>query len=374
MPSVHLLAVLFPLAISLACTTNALPLRAGLDGAAAKDTWPGGGAGGKDASLAGSGGMDAPMAAGGNLGTGGFIQGGMTGTGGIESGGATGLGGRIGTGGSTVRPGTGGADAGSDGMVIASSGGTDGGGSTGGGGLAAQGGSGSGGTGGDVGTGGTSSTCSMGSPPTGGTKHSSNAEGTAGGQTWLVWANGDGASMTTYDTTAFSASWNDSGDFLARFGLQWDDTKTYDQYGAITAQFAYEKAGTGGDYSYIGIYGSFVNPCVEYYIVDDSYDKMPIKAYNASNKGTVDIDGGTYSLYMSEYGTGARCTGGSTWTRVYSVRQTARQCGQISVSEHFRAWAKAGIALGKLDQAMIFLEAGGGTGSIDFTMASVTVQ
>ncbi len=219
--------------------------------------------------------------------------------------------------------------------------------------------------------------CSMTTPLTGGTKHaSSNASGTAAGLSWTIWSNGSGGSITTYDTPAFSADWANSGDFLARIGLQWNATKTYDQYGTMTAQYAYKKTGTGGGYSYIGMYGWSVSPCIEWYIVDDSFNKMPVNPGSTTNKGTAMIDGGTYTLYTRPTtGTGgSKCSGTTSWTQFYSVRQTARTCGQISLTEHFAAWAAAGMALGKMDQAQILVEVGGGSGSVDFTVANVTAQ
>jgi hypothetical protein len=230
---------------------------------------------------------------------------------------------------------------------------------------------------GTTGSGGSSVNCS-GTLPTGGTQHSSsNATGTAAGLSWSIWSNASGGSITTYTTPVFSASWNNSGDFLARMGLEWgNSSKTYDQLGTINAQFAETKSGTGGGFSYIGIYGWSVNPCIEYYIVDDSYNRMPVNPGNTTNKGTVTIDGGTYTLYTrATSGTGgSRCSGVSSWTQFYSVRQTARQCGQISITEHFKAWAAANMTLGSMLEAKILIEVGGGSGSVDFTTANVTAQ
>ena len=87
-----------------------------------------------------------------------------------------------------------------------------------------------------------------------------------------------------------------SGDFLARIGLQWQRHKAYDALGTVTADFSETKSGGGGGYSYIGIYGWSVNPCIEWYIVDDSYNKLPVNPGSTTNKGTVTIDGGTYNL------------------------------------------------------------------------------
>lgn len=234
-------------------------------------------------------------------------------------------------------------------------------------------------TGGSSGAGATAGSgedpCSQTTLPGGGSQHnSSNASGNAGGLAWTIWSNGSGGSITTYDSPAFRATWNNSGDFLARLGLQWNATKTYDQYGTITAQFASSKSGSGGGYSYVGIYGWSVSPCVEFYIVDDSYNRMPVNPGNTTNKGTADIDGGTYTLYTrNTNGTGgSKCSGVSSWVQFYSVRQTARECGTISITQHFDAWKAAGMTLGNMDQAQILIEVGGGSGGIDFTVANVT--
>lgn len=185
--------------------------------------------------------------------------------------------------------------------------------------------------------------------------------------------------MTTYATdAAFSATWNNSGDFLARTGLQWNSPAPFGSFGTITAQFAESKTGTAGTFSYIGIYGWALPasgaPCVEFYIVDDSYNKMPVNPGNTTMKGTVTIDGGEYILYTRETsGTGgSNCPNTTSWMQYYSVRTTARTCGQISVSAHFTAWSMNQMVLGNLQEAQVLVETGGGDGSINFPTASVT--
>jgi hypothetical protein len=213
--------------------------------------------------------------------------------------------------------------------------------------------------------------------PSNGVLHSGNTQGTSGNLAWELWSNGGGATMTTFDTPAFRLTWGpNSGDVLARLGLDFgNDGLTYDQYGPITAQFAETKSGTGGGYSYIGVYGFSTDPCVEFYIVDDSYSEMPIKPYQTTNKGTVTIDGGSYDLYSGTMvSTGASSCRGSAWSLFYSIRQTARTCGQISITQHFDAWKAAGMTLGKLLVTEILVEVGGGTGTIDVPVANVTIQ
>lgn len=206
---------------------------------------------------------------------------------------------------------------------------------------------------------------------------SANAQGMADGLAWQIWSNGSAGSITTYaNAQAFTATWNNSGDYLARLGMNWQNNMTYTQLGTITAEFNETKSGSGGGYSYIGIYGWSVSPCVEFYIVDDSYNQMPVNPGNTTNKGTVTIDGGTYTLYLrATTGTGgSNCPGVSSWNQFYSVRQKARTCGTISVTQHFAAWAAAGMTLGNMNQAQVLVEVGGGSGSVDFSVASMNVS
>ena len=187
--------------------------------------------------------------------------------------------------------------------------------------------------------------------------------------------NGSNGTMTTYSTPAFSANCNNSGDFLARIGLSWGNGKAYTSLGTVTADFAETKTGSGVSYSYIGIYGWTTNPCVEWYIVDDSYGNLPFNP-GGSMIGTATIDGGTYNIIQrNTTGTGGnRCGNVSSWNQIYSMRTSKRSCGTISITDHWNAWAKANQQLGSMLEASILVEAGGGNGSISFTTANVTAQ
>jgi len=212
--------------------------------------------------------------------------------------------------------------------------------------------------------------------PTNGTKHTGQGQGGKDNLAWQLWANNAAnGSITTFTTPAFGAEWNNAGDYLARIGYEWGNAaKTYDAYGTITAQFAYKKTGTGGGYSYIGIYGWSTNPCVEWYIVDDSFNGMPVNPGSTTNKGTAKIDDGDYTLYTrNTTGTGGSRCNASSWIQYYSVRKTARQCGTISITQHFDAWKAAGMSLGNLLEAKILVEVGGGSGSVEFPVANVTL-
>jgi hypothetical protein len=295
---------------------------------------------------------------------------GESGSGGAPTGGAAGSGGRASGGtASGGTAGTGGAGSGGKGGT----GGTASGGKGGTGGTASGG---KGGTGGAAngGTGGTVS-CA-GTPLSGGTQRcSSNAQGNlTGGYTWTIWSSGTGGCMTPYGVgAAFKANWNNSGDFLARVGLSLGSNRPYTQLGTLSADYAHTKSGTAGGYSYIGIYGWSVNPLHEYYIIDDWYGTRP--SFAGDKVGSLTVDGGTYDILTHTQVNQPAITGGNaTFVQFWSLRTTARQCGHISITEHFRAWGAIGLTLGNMVEAKLLVEAGGGTGSIDFTSATIRTQ
>lgn len=173
---------------------------------------------------------------------------------------------------------------------------------------------------------------------------------------------------------AFKANWsmNSNGDFLARAGLQWDETKTYDQLGTIAADYAYTKTGVANTTAFIGVYGWSNNPLVEFYIVEEWIGWNP--ASNATKKGTITVDGGTYDIYTHTQTNQPSIHGTATFPQFFSIRTSTRECGHISISEHFKQWGTAGLALGKMYEAKLLVEAMGGTGNIDFTTATVTAK
>jgi hypothetical protein len=226
-----------------------------------------------------------------------------------------------------------------------------------------------------MGDGGASNACMPSTPLSGGTQHcSSNMQGNVGGgYSYSIWSSGSGGCITPYGVgAAFKATWSNSGDFLARVGLSLGSNKTYDQIGTLSADFAETKTGTAGNYSFIGIYGWSVNPLHEFYIVDDWFGSHP----NPGTKvGAITVDGDTYDILTHTQMNQPSITGmNATFVQFWSVRQTARHCGHISISEHFKAWAKAGLVLGNMEEARILVEVGGGSGTIDFTNATLVAK
>jgi endo-1,4-beta-xylanase len=191
---------------------------------------------------------------------------------------------------------------------------------------------------------------------------------------------------------AFYATWTNVKDFLARVGFFWNENKSHADYGNIYCGFNFTRSDRyNGNFSYIGIYGWSRNPgasvtserLIEYYIVEDSYGNQyrPSAGFmlNIGNEtlGVSEVtpnytlDGGTYKVFKVTR-TGPSIAGNTTFTQFFSVRQTPRQNGTISISEHFRKWEERGMNLGtNMYECKFKVEAGGneaaspGTGTFD---------
>ena len=200
-------------------------------------------------------------------------------------------------------------------------------------------------------------------------------QGSVGGQSWFLWYTGGSGCMTTHDNLsgAFSAQWNNPGDFLARIGFWFDETQTFEQLGEIGADLRFTRQGNAGGFSFIGIYGWTTGTLVEYYIVEDSFGNGPAQPFATQLRGNFTVDGAQYNVYSGDRQNQPSIIGNANFTQILSVRQNPRQCGHVSISEHFRQWQRMGLNLGMAKEAKILVEAGGGNGSITFSHANVTV-
>jgi hypothetical protein len=177
----------------------------------------------------------------------------------------------------------------------------------------------------------------------------------------------------------FSATWTAADDFLARVGLEFDRTMTHTQIGTITATFNETKTEEGGGLTYIGIYGWTVNPLREYYILDDWGVTKPAGFASdgtpRTSVGTLTADGETYDVWKHTRVDKPAITGDNmTFDQYFSIRRTARQCGTISVSQHFNQWTSLGLPLGQLVEAKWLIEAQNNSGTFEFGTATVVVN
>nr|AAS85782.1 endo-1,4-beta-xylanase precursor [uncultured bacterium] len=191
---------------------------------------------------------------------------------------------------------------------------------------------------------------------------------------------------------AFRAEWNNPNDFLGRVGFYWGNGGKYTEYKNMYADFSYTRSGrnTAGNYSYIGIYGWARNPnaakeedkLIEYYIVEDWFgnqwqeDSSPITTNTTSGTvlGSFTIDGAVYNVVRNVRVQQPSIDGTKTFTQYFSIRQTPRQSGTISITGHFRQWESMGLQLGNMYEAKFLVEAGGGTGWLEFSYLKLTME
>ena len=186
-----------------------------------------------------------------------------------------------------------------------------------------------------------------------------------------IWYQGGNNVMTYYDNGTYKASWSGTNDFLARVGFKYNEDKTYEQLGPIDAYFKWNKQGSAGGYNYIGVYGWTVNPLVEYYIVDDWFNK-PGANLLGQKKGEFEVDGDVYEIWLNRRYNAPSIKGNSDFPQYFSVRKSNRSCGHIDVTAHFKKWEELGLKMGKMYEAKLLVEAGGGAGSFDVTYFKMT--
>ena len=218
----------------------------------------------------------------------------------------------------------------------------------------------------------------------------SNQVGQIGDIGYELWdENGHGGSATFYSDGSMECTITGAKDYLCRAGLSLGSTKTYKELdGDMIAEFKLVKSGASNvGYSYIGIYGwmegvdGAPSNLVEYYVIDNTLaNDMPGSWIGNENKGTIQVDGGTYTVYRNtRTGPAIKTNGNTTFYQYFSVRNSPRDCGTINISEHMRKWEEKGMKMGKLYEAKVLGEAGNVNGEVngghmDFPHAKVYVS
>lgn len=195
-----------------------------------------------------------------------------------------------------------------------------------------------------------------------------NQTGSQDGYDYALWKDYGTTSMTLNGGGTFSCQWSNIGNALFRKGKTFDCTKTYSQIGNISIDYGCNYQPSGN--SYLCVYGWSRNPLVEYYIVDSWGTWRPP---GATSKGQITVDGGTYDVYETTRYNQPSIDGNTTFKQYWSVRTSKRTSGTISVTEHFKAWERFGMSLGKLYEVALNVEGYESSGSANVYKNNLTI-
>ena len=187
----------------------------------------------------------------------------------------------------------------------------------------------------------------------------SNSTGTHNGFFYSFWEQASGATMTLGAAGNYSLTWNTAAQNVVA-GKGWKP-------GSATHTVNYSGTFSPSGNGYLSLYGWTTNPLIEYYVVENFGSYNP--SSGATKLGSVTTDGSTYDIYRTQRVNQPSIMGTATFYQYWSIRQSHRSSGTITVANHFNAWKSAGLSLGTMDYQIMATEGYQSSGSSNITVS-----
>lgn len=191
----------------------------------------------------------------------------------------------------------------------------------------------------------------------------SNSTGTHNGFFYSFWEQASGGTMTLGSAGNYGLSWNTGAQNIVA-GKGWNPGSSH--------TVNYSASWNCGGNCYLSLYGWTTNPLIEYYIVENFGSYNP--SSGATRLGSVTTDGSTYDIYRTQRVNQPSIIGTATFYQYWSVRQSHRTSGTITVANHFNAWAGLGLNLGTMNYQILATEGYQSSGSSNVTVSEGSVS
>ncbi|HWB34479.1 MAG TPA: glycoside hydrolase family 11 protein [Rugosimonospora sp.] len=180
----------------------------------------------------------------------------------------------------------------------------------------------------------------------------SNATGTHNGFFYSYWKDSGNVTMTLGPAGNYSVQWSNMNNMVV--GKGWNP-------GSATHTVNYSGTFSPNGNGYLSLYGWTTNPLIEYYVVENFGSYNP--STGATRLGSVTTDGSTYDIYRTQRVNQPSIQGTATFYQYWSVRQSHRSSGTITVANHFNAWRSLGLTLGTMNYQILATEGYQSSGS-----------